>query len=68
MISDIQFKCITISIWNSFGPQKTIPGAGQHWRIAEFQLLAAIRFHTIVPKRDYPSGVGVYDPYNPLRT
>lgn len=57
---------VTISIWNSFGPQT------KQYKELE-QINALMNFNTWPqsgstlwpPKRDYPSGVRVYDPYNP---
>jgi alpha-D-xyloside xylohydrolase len=57
---------ITISIWNSFGPQTK-----QYKELEKIDAL--MNFNTWPqsgstlwpPKRDYPSGVRVYDPYNP---
>jgi len=57
---------LTISIWNSFGPQT------KQYRELE-KINALFNFSTWPqsgsekwpPLRDYPSGVRVYDPYNP---
>jgi alpha-D-xyloside xylohydrolase len=57
---------VTISIWNSFGPQT------KQYKELE-KINALMNFNTWPqsgstlwpPKRDYPSGVRVYDPYNP---
>ena len=57
---------LTISIWNSFGPQT------KQYRELE-KISALMNFSTWPqsgsekwpPIRDYPSGVKVYDPYNP---
>ncbi|MEQ1798397.1 MAG: TIM-barrel domain-containing protein, partial [Lacibacter sp.] len=57
---------VTISIWNSFGPQTK-----QYKELEKIDAL--MNFNTWPqsgstlwpPKRDYPSGVRVYDPYNP---
>ena len=57
---------LTISIWNSFGPQT------KQYRELE-KINALMSFSTWPqsgsekwpPLRDYPSGVRVYDPYNP---
>lgn len=57
---------LTISIWNSFGPQT------KQYRELD-SINALMNFHTWPqsgsglwpPRRDYPSGVRVYDPYNP---
>jgi len=57
---------LTISIWNSFGPQT------KQYRELE-KINALMNFSTWPqsgsekwpPIRDYPSGVRVYDPYNP---
>ncbi len=56
----------TISIWNSFGPQT------KQYRVMD-SMGALMNFHTWPqsgsekwpPNMDYPSGVRVYDPYNP---
>jgi len=47
-----------ISIWNSFGP-KTKP-----YKELD-QIGALMDFETWPPRMDYPSGVRVYDPFNP---
>jgi len=57
---------LTISIWNSFGPQTK--------QYKELEKIDALMHFTTWPQsgsekwppnRDYPSGVRVYDPYNP---
>ncbi len=68
MVNDIHsLKAhLTISIWNSFGPQT------KQYRELE-KINALMNFSTWPqsgsekwpPIRDYPSGVRVYDPYNP---
>jgi alpha-D-xyloside xylohydrolase len=68
MVNDIHnLKAhLTISIWNSFGPQT------KQYRELE-KINALLNFSTWPqsgsekwpPIRDYPSGVRVYDPYNP---
>ncbi|MCP9753477.1 TIM-barrel domain-containing protein [Ferruginibacter sp. HRS2-29] len=58
---------VTISIWNSFGPQT------KQYRELD-SIKALMNFNTWPqsgstlwpPKRDYPSGVRVYDPFNPV--
>jgi alpha-D-xyloside xylohydrolase len=57
---------LTISIWNSFGPKT------KQYRVLD-SMNALMNFNTWPqsgsekwpPNRDYPSGVRVYDPYNP---
>lgn len=68
MINDIHNlnAHVIISIWNSFGPQT------KQYRELE-KIDALMNFNTWPqsgsekwpPNRDYPSGVRVYDPYNP---
>ncbi|RYY65579.1 MAG: DUF4968 domain-containing protein, partial [Chitinophagaceae bacterium] len=68
MVSDIHDlnAHVTISIWNSFGPQT------KQYRELD-SINALMNFSTWPqsgstlwpPKRDYPSDVRVYDPYNP---
>jgi alpha-D-xyloside xylohydrolase len=68
MINDVHnlHAHMLISIWNSFGPQT------KQYRELE-KIGALMDFHTWPqsgsdkwpPNRDYPSGVRVYDPYNP---
>lgn len=68
MVKEIhQLKAhLTISIWNSFGPETK--------QFKELQRLGALMNFSTWPQsgsdkwpplRDYPSGVKVYDPYNP---
>jgi alpha-D-xyloside xylohydrolase len=68
MINDIHTlnAHLTISIWNSFGPMT------KQYRELD-SIGALMKFNTWPqsgstlwpPRRDYPSGVRVYDPYNP---
>lgn len=57
---------LTISIWNSFGPQtkqyKELEGIGALMNFSTWPQSGSTLWP---PKRDYPSGVRVYDPYNP---
>ena len=57
---------LTISIWNSFGPQtkqyKELDKIGALMNFATWPQSGSDKWP---PNRDYPSGVKVYDPYNP---
>ncbi|MRS01669.1 DUF5110 domain-containing protein [bacterium] len=57
---------ITISIWNSFGPQtkpyKELDAIGA---LMDFKTWPESGSEKWPPNPDYPSGVRVYDPYNP---
>jgi alpha-D-xyloside xylohydrolase len=57
---------LTISIWNSFGPQtkqyKELDKMGALMNFATWPQSGSDKWP---PNRDYPSGVKVYDPYNP---
>ena len=55
-----------ISIWNSFGPQtKQYKELEKIGALMDFQTWPQSGSTLWPPKRDYPSGVRVYDPYNP---
>jgi alpha-D-xyloside xylohydrolase len=55
-----------ISIWNSFGPQtKQYKELEKIGALMNFQTWPQSGSTLWPPKRDYPSGVRVYDPYNP---
>jgi len=55
-----------ISIWNSFGPQtKQYKELDKIGALMNFQTWPQSGSTLWPPKRDYPSGVRVYDPYNP---
>jgi alpha-D-xyloside xylohydrolase len=56
-----------ISIWNSFGPQtKQYKELEKIGALMNFQTWPQSGSEKWPPNRDYPSGVRVYDPYNPL--
>ena len=68
MISDIHNlnAHLTISIWNSFGPQtKQYRELDSIGALLNFSTWPQSGSTLWPPKRDYPSGVRVYDPYNP---
>ena len=55
-----------ISIWNSFGPQtKQYRELDKIGALMDFQTWPQSGSDKWPPNRDYPSGVRVYDPYNP---
>lgn len=55
-----------ISIWNSFGPQtKQYKELEKIGALMDFQTWPQSGSTLWPPKRDYPSGVRVYDPFNP---
>lgn len=57
---------LTISIWNSFGPQtKQYRELDSIGALMNFSTWPQSGSTLWPPKRDYPSGVRVYDPYNP---
>ncbi|MBN2012230.1 DUF5110 domain-containing protein [candidate division KSB1 bacterium] len=57
---------IIISIWNSFGPQtKQYRELDKIGALMDFQTWPQSGSHNWPPRMDYPSGVRVYDPYNP---
>ncbi len=57
---------VIISIWNSFGPQtkqyKELNNIGALFNFATWPQSGSEKWP---PNRDYPSGVRVYDPFNP---
>jgi alpha-D-xyloside xylohydrolase len=68
MISDVHGlnAHLTISIWNSFGPQtKQYRELDSIGALMNFSTWPQSGSTLWPPKRDYPSGVRVYDPYNP---
>lgn len=57
---------ITISIWNSFGPKtKQYRELDSIGALMNFSTWPQSGSTIWPPRRDYPSGVRVYDPYNP---
>jgi alpha-D-xyloside xylohydrolase len=55
-----------ISIWNSFGPQtKQYKELDKIGALMDFQTWPQSGSDKWPPNREYPSGVRVYDPYNP---
>ncbi|MGB8490733.1 MAG: TIM-barrel domain-containing protein [Bacteroidales bacterium] len=55
-----------ISIWNSFGPQtKQYKELDKIGALMDFQTWPQSGSDKWPPNKDYPSGVRVYDPYNP---
>ncbi len=55
-----------ISIWNSFGPQtKPYKELDQIGALMDFQTWPQSGSQKWPPRMDYPSGVRIYDPYNP---
>ncbi|MFL5745379.1 MAG: TIM-barrel domain-containing protein [Niastella sp.] len=68
MVSDVhQMNAhMIISIWNSFGPQtKQYKELDKIGALMNFTTWPQSGSDLWPPKRDYPSGVRVYDPYNP---
>lgn len=58
---------IIISIWNSFGPQtKQYKELDQIGALMDFHTWPQSGSTKWPPNMDYPSGVRVYDPYNPV--
>ncbi len=58
---------LTISIWNSFGPKtKQYHELDSIGALMNFNTWPQSGSEKWPPNRDYPSGVRVYDPYNPL--
>ena len=58
---------ITISIWNSFGPKtKQYHELDSIGALMNFSTWPQSGSTIWPPRRDYPSGVRVYDPYNPV--
>jgi alpha-D-xyloside xylohydrolase len=68
MVNDIHHlnAHLTISIWNSFGPQtkqyKELDKINALFNFATWPQSGSEKWP---PNRDYPSGVRVYDPFNP---
>jgi len=68
MVDDIHnlHAHIIISIWNSFGPQtKQYKELEKIGALMDFQTWPQSGSEKWPPRMDYPSGVKVYDPYNP---
>ncbi|MEO6732141.1 MAG: TIM-barrel domain-containing protein [Ferruginibacter sp.] len=68
MVNDIHglHAHMTISIWNSFGPQtKQYRELDSIGALMNFNTWPQSGSTLWPPRRDYPSGVRVYDPYNP---
>lgn len=68
MVSDVhQMNAhMIISIWNSFGPQtKQYKELDKIGALMNFSTWPQSGSDLWPPRRDYPSGVRVYDPYNP---
>jgi alpha-D-xyloside xylohydrolase len=58
---------LTISIWNSFGPKtKQYRELDSIGALMNFSTWPQSGSTIWPPRRDYPSGVRVYDPYNPV--
>ncbi|MGB3005785.1 MAG: TIM-barrel domain-containing protein [Chitinophagaceae bacterium] len=58
---------LTISIWNSFGPKtKQYRELDSIGALMNFNTWPQSGSEKWPPNRDYPSGVRVYDPYNPV--
>jgi len=68
MVDDIHnlHAHLTISIWNSFGPKtKQYRELDSIGALMNFSTWPQSGSTIWPPRRDYPSGVKVYDPYNP---
>ena len=68
MVNDIHslHAHMTISIWNSFGPKtKQYRELDSIGALMNFSTWPQSGSTIWPPRRDYPSGVRVYDPYNP---
>jgi alpha-D-xyloside xylohydrolase len=68
MVDDVhnQKAHLIISIWNSFGPQtKPYRELDKIGALMDFTTWPESGSEKWPPNRDYPSGVRVYDPYNP---
>jgi alpha-D-xyloside xylohydrolase len=68
MVSDVHNMNahMIISIWNSFGPQtKQYKELDKIGALMNFTTWPQSGSELWPPRRDYPSGVRVYDPYNP---
>ncbi len=69
MINDVHslHAHLTISIWNSFGPKtKQYHELDSIGALMNFSTWPQSGSTIWPPRRDYPSGVRVYDPYNPV--
>ncbi|GAB2808153.1 glycoside hydrolase family 31 protein [Ferruginibacter profundus] len=69
MVNDVHnlHAHLTISIWNSFGPQtKQYRELDSIGALMNFSTWPQSGSTLWPPRRDYPSGVRVYDPYNPV--
>lgn len=68
MVNDVHklHAHMLISIWNSFGPQtKQYKELDKIGALMDFKTWPLSGSDKWPPMRDYPSGVRVYDPYNP---
>jgi len=68
MVNDVHalHAHMTISIWNSFGPKtKQYRELDSMGALMNFSTWPQSGSTIWPPRRDYPSGVKVYDPYNP---
>jgi alpha-D-xyloside xylohydrolase len=68
MVNDVHalHAHMTISIWNSFGPKtKQYRELDSIGALMDFSTWPQSGSTLWPPRRDYPSGVRVYDPYNP---
>jgi len=69
MVNDVHrlHAHLTISIWNSFGPKtKQYRELDSIGALMNFSTWPQSGSTIWPPRRDYPSGVRVYDPYNPI--
>jgi alpha-D-xyloside xylohydrolase len=69
MVNDVHdlHAHLTISIWNSFGPKtKQYRELDSIGALMNFSTWPQSGSTIWPPRRDYPSGVRVYDPYNPV--
>lgn len=69
MVNDVHslHAHMTISIWNSFGPKtKQYRELDSIGALMNFSTWPQSGSTLWPPRRDYPSGVRVYDPYNPV--
>lgn len=69
MVNDVhnQHAHMIISIWNSFGPQtKQYRDLEKIGALMNFSTWPQSGVDKWPPNREYPSGVRVYDPYNPV--
>ncbi len=68
MVNDVHnlHAHMLVSIWNSFGPQtKQYKELDKIGALLDFMTWPASGLEKWPPNMDYPSGVRVYDPYNP---